>query len=492
MTETVPQSPALEEALPEELGARRIAALLTQATGLAVTGDDVDSLVAQRHLSSASSCRGWPLYSTADALALDRELIGSVVGERLAWEAASLPGDAAAARIGWHWRDLQRMGDEGRLTRGRFDRYLITDLDVLAAEADGEQRVTAQTAADVLEIRPADWRYVEAAGWIQPAETYEMPVGRRRTVTVALFQLGEVRALRDLPIGWEAVRGLPKGAPSPLREYARLAPARATVVRAFAQALADRHGVEVWAWSNPYTGGWELGWEARDGAPTVTQVKTELAEDPAAACYAAELTLGTEWGVITRQARRLLEPGVAVILDTETTDLAGQAIEVAVRDAASGKLLMDTLVRPTERISQGAFWVHGIRDEDVADAPPWEKVLPRLRRVTKGRMICAYNAPFDRSIILGDTARTGKKPLHLEPKTSWFCLMEAYRAWLGASRWLRLGGSHRAAGDCEAAREVLSLMASGRGTTFTPTRPAPGDPVSGPPTGTALAAVPTS
>jgi hypothetical protein len=92
------------------------------------------------------------------------------------------------------------------------------------------------------------------------------------------------------------VWGLTKGAPSPLREYARLAPAWATVVKAFAQSLADRHCVEVWAWNNPYTGGWELDWERHEGAPTVAQVETELADD------AGEITLGTEWGSITRRA----------------------------------------------------------------------------------------------------------------------------------------------------------------------------------------------
>ena len=62
------------------------------------------------------------------------------------------------------------MGTEGRITLGKDDRYLIADLDTLAAEADGEQYITVQAAADVLEIRhPADWRHVEAAGWVQPA-----------------------------------------------------------------------------------------------------------------------------------------------------------------------------------------------------------------------------------------------------------------------------------------------------------------------------------
>ncbi|MFE1206171.1 hypothetical protein ACFW5V_31275 [Streptomyces sp. NPDC058762] len=96
---------------------------------------------------------------------LDVDLVRSVVEERVAWEKASLPRAAAAARIGWHWSDLVRMGKEGRITIGRGDRYLIADLDAMAAEADGEQYVTAQVAAtDVLEIRASDWKYVAAAG----------------------------------------------------------------------------------------------------------------------------------------------------------------------------------------------------------------------------------------------------------------------------------------------------------------------------------------
>lgn len=63
-----------------------------------------------------------------------------------------------------------------------------------------------------------------------------------------------------------AATDLALGTPSPLREYARLAPTRAAVVKAFAQGLADRHGVMVWAWNSPYSGHWELDWErAGDG-----------------------------------------------------------------------------------------------------------------------------------------------------------------------------------------------------------------------------------
>ncbi|WP_369252861.1 hypothetical protein [Streptomyces sp. R41] len=78
---------------------------------------------------------------------------------------------------------------------------------------------------------------------------------------------------------------------------------------------------------------------------------------------------------------------------------------MAVLDAATGRKLMETLVRPTEKISRQASWVHGLSDHDVGRAAPWEKVLPHLRRVTRGRTIWAYNADFDRGIVVGDTRR---------------------------------------------------------------------------------------
>ncbi|MFJ9153380.1 3'-5' exonuclease [Streptomyces sp. NPDC102270] len=227
----------------------------------------------------------------------------------------------------------------------------------------------------------------------------------------------------------------------------------------------------MWAWNSPYSGGWELDWERVDGGPTEDEVRRELLADPAAAPYASEITLCPAWGEVTRIARELLQPDAAVVIDTETTDLPGQIVEVAAIDAATGKKLLDTLVRPTEPISDGARWVHGITDEMVADARPFEKVLPRLRQVTKERVICAYNVDFDRGVVLGDVRRAGKKPMHLEPEDSWFCLMEAYKDWVGSFRWLRLGGRHRALGDCESARKVLIGMSKSRGSTSRRPRP---------------------
>lgn len=42
-------------------------------------------------MGNDDSYKGWPMYATADALALDIDLIGRVVADRLPWEAASLP-----------------------------------------------------------------------------------------------------------------------------------------------------------------------------------------------------------------------------------------------------------------------------------------------------------------------------------------------------------------------------------------------------------------
>ncbi|MFI5749089.1 exonuclease domain-containing protein [Streptomyces sp. NPDC051644] len=135
-------------------------------------------------------------------------------------------------------------------------------------------------------------------------------------------------------------------------------------------------------------------------------------------------------------------------------------------DAATGRKLMDTLVQPEAPISQGAYWVHRICDGDVAQARTFDRILPRLRKVTRDRVICAYNEEFDRSVVAGDAERVGKRALHLADRDNWFCLMDSYATWLGAGRWLRLGGAHRALGDCQAARDVLLKMAKGRGFTF--------------------------
>ena len=88
-------------------------------------------------------------------------------------------------------------------------------------------------------------------------------------------------------------------------------------------------------------------------------------------------------------------PGAGVILDTETTDLDGYVVEVAVLDAATGDVLLDTLVNPGCPVQPAARWVHGINDGQLAESPPLAEVWPRLLAATAGRTVLAYNAEFD-------------------------------------------------------------------------------------------------
>jgi DNA polymerase III epsilon subunit-like protein len=155
----------------------------------------------------------------------------------------------------------------------------------------------------------------------------------------------------------------------------------------------------------------------------------------------------------------MLEPGAAVILDTETTDLYGVVIELAVVDAATGETLLDTLVDPAgEPIAPGAYAVHGISAEQLAGAPSWAEVLPKLLQVTKNRQVLAYNADFDQSCIATTCSTHGLDLDHLAEIGRWGCVMNRRSDWARTGRWLPLGGGHRALGDALAARDVLLGM----------------------------------
>jgi DNA polymerase III epsilon subunit-like protein len=159
----------------------------------------------------------------------------------------------------------------------------------------------------------------------------------------------------------------------------------------------------------------------------------------------------------------MLGPGAAVVLDTETSDLGGAVCEVAVVDAATGTVLVDTLVNPETPISLGAYWVHGIRDADLVDAPLWPQVLATLLEVTRDRVVLAYNSDYDRGVIAADSARHGLDPGHLAEAARWGCVMNRRSDWARRRRWMPLEGGHRALPDAQAALEMLQTIARSAG-----------------------------
>ena len=146
-----------------------------------------------------------------------------------------------------------------------------------------------------------------------------------------------------------------------------------------------------------------------------------------------------------------------MILDTETTDLFGEVIQISVIDL-SGEVLLSTLVRAQLPIALEAAAVHGLRDVDLAAAPPLTGISQQLLEVTRGRVLLAYNAPYDRRVLTHDLAAVGVDPAHLADRSNWACLMRA-RATVDGGPWTALNGPHHALGDCYATLDVLHGLA---------------------------------
>ena len=199
--------------------------------------------------------------------------------------------------------------------------------------------------------------------------------------------------------------------------------------------------------------------------------------------------------VVAWAHRRISNPAEWVVLDTETTHLEGEVIEIVIVDPA-GHVLLESLVRPLGRVSRDARALHGITDEELAGAPTFAELWPRIYSVLgQVSYVITYNAPFDRerlatSCALADlTLYTGRGAARraqlygarLRETTpvvlpvEWECLMEQYAHYHGqrsrrgfvpqplakACSQLRIRHTqwHRARGDTEAALKVLRCLA---------------------------------
>lgn len=70
---------------------------------------------------------------------------------------------------------------------------------------------------------------------------------------------------------------------------------------------------------------------------------------------------------------------------------------------------------PGRPIPPGATAVHGIADEDVADAPRFEEEAGRVQQLVEGRILCGYNIrSFDTVMLDLELRRSGQPGLDLE------------------------------------------------------------------------------
>ncbi|MCY3920525.1 MAG: 3'-5' exonuclease [Chloroflexi bacterium] len=167
-----------------------------------------------------------------------------------------------------------------------------------------------------------------------------------------------------------------------------------------------------------------------------------------------------------------------VIFDTETTGLSGsdQIVEISCV-SATGEVLLDSLVRASCPVSQGARQVHRISDADLAQAPTIQELMPALHEVFDGRTVLAYNFDFDRRLLAQTISAAGlhwpDEWRHWGESPDRYCIMRLYARFRG-DKWHKLGDAlaqcglelddslHRASADASAALLVLQHIASGR------------------------------
>ena len=164
-----------------------------------------------------------------------------------------------------------------------------------------------------------------------------------------------------------------------------------------------------------------------------------------------------------------------IFLDTETTGLDQRAeiVEIALI-AHDGTVLLDSLVKPTRRISYDATRVHNISNEMVADAPTWAELWPQVQALLSGRRVGIYNAEFDLRMI--QQSHAAHKIADGSAGSRAFCIMKLYAEFYGersgqrGNKWqslekaarqcgIALPNSHRAGADALLARAVLEYMA---------------------------------
>lgn len=211
--------------------------------------------------------------------------------------------------------------------------------------------------------------------------------------------------------------------------------------------------------------GWvqELGqhyrgkWYIQDGlCPRCRERESRKADRIAAAVWAKRMLDNLADGTI--EAHEIL------ILDSETTDLYGEIIDLALIDLA-GETRYNRRFKPLSEIAPGAQAVHGLSAELLAGEPVFADEYPAIRAVLEAaKLVLIYNAEFDVTCLRKTCTLHGCEPVGFEAE----CLMLWYAQYVnqwnyrhGDYRWQKLpGGDHTALADCRAALAVLKEMAA--------------------------------
>ncbi|SOD66954.1 DNA polymerase III, epsilon subunit [Streptomyces zhaozhouensis] len=449
------------------IGARRAAERLGLALrlageyGVTVHRVDVEVVAEAGLLARVGEWRGHVLYDEAACEEPDSELavgLREAITQRQVWTAASLTPREAADLAELRPTEFEGAARADGIEPGLLGRWEKAAVETWLAGGGADRARAArplgwrQTAQRLRLRREREVEHLVEAGLLAPVDGGDVDRPVR-------FASGDVDfLLGNAGLDWAAARNSRRGF-SPWRELAGPAGERDRLVAELVARLrAD--GVDAWARWSETADRWTVDWPRTGGGPTRGEVAAALPTRLARAVVARRLVLLGPVGETMHWAWRMLHPGTAVVVDTETTglDYEARAVEVAVVDAATGATLLDTLVHPGVPIPRQAQRVHGITDTMTAGAPTWERVLPELQAAVAGRQVLAYNEEFDRRVLRNHSRALGLEPGRLVAPDTWTCLMAARSRWLGTSTRLRAGGPHRALGDALHERGLLAEM----------------------------------
>lgn len=169
--------------------------------------------------------------------------------------------------------------------------------------------------------------------------------------------------------------------------------------------------------------------------------------------------VSSPWLYAAREARALLADADVLILDSETTGLDShdQIIALAILHP-SGRVLFETLVRPTVECCEAARAVHGITDAELAMAPDYPGLHALIASLIAGKHLVIFNAAFDVRLLQQTAAAHG---LAAPAARAYTCAMDLWMRFNNEDRWRTLpGGDHTAAGDARAVLHLLRRMAA--------------------------------
>jgi DNA polymerase-3 subunit epsilon len=175
----------------------------------------------------------------------------------------------------------------------------------------------------------------------------------------------------------------------------------------------------------------------------------------------------------------IIRRGNFVVLDTETTGLSKPAeiVSIAILNG-DGEIQLDTLVKPALPIPPDATRIHGITNEDVANAPSWTVVQPLVAHLITGKSVIVYNAMYDRSMMHLSDEAAGLPRTDYRLLADWACAMEWYAEIYGSwndyhnsYRWQSLSNAmrqqglpvidaHRALGDVQMTLSLIRKLIS--------------------------------